>query len=495
VIGKVGRGRDVAGLLRYLFGPGRANEHADPHLVASWDGVPRLLEPQRLANGRRDLRRLSGLLDHPVMAAVRPPERPVWHCSVRTAAADRRLSDAEWAQVARDVVARTGLAPDGDDDACRWVAVRHADDHIHIVATLVRQDGRTEAARNDFYRLGEACRSAEETFGLTRTAPRDRTAARAASRAEHEKAGRTRRREPARTTLRRRVRVAAAQAATGEEFLQGLSDAGLLVRPRFSELDGTTLTGYAVALPGDSNGHGQPVWFGGGKLAADLSWPRVSARWPDTAQRGRQPRHEVSGHRVRLTADERATVWRNATRMSATAAHALRRLSGHDPVGAADLAEAAADVMAVTANVVEGRTGGPLTDAAAAFDRASRDLHAGPPAARRLSSAGQGLRAVARLLALTGSAQRDETAQVLALVAALAALADALAALRLAQERAAQAEAATAAARTLRQPRDPVRIDVGRRTPTPVIHSLARTVSSSTDPGQAGPRPARAARR
>jgi hypothetical protein len=494
MIGKVGRGRDVAGLLRYLFGRGRANEHTDPHLLASWDGAPTALEPPLLANGRRDVRHLSGLLDQPVMVATRPPDRPVWHCSVRTAPADRRLSDAEWARVARQVVVRTGIAPDHDDDACRWVAVRHAVDHIHIVATLVRQDGGVAGARNDYYRVGEACRWAENTFGLARTAPRDRTAARAATRAEHEKAGRALRREPPRSTLRRHVRLAAAESASAEEFLQRLSSAGVMVRPRRSELDGTTVTGYAVALPGDRNGHGQLVWFGGGKRAADLSWPRLSARWPDTPQRRHRLGAPVSGHHVPLTADERATVWRDVTQVSTNAAYAMRRLSSRDPVGAADIAQAAADVVAVTAHVVEGRAGGPLTDVAAAFDRASRDLHhAGT--ARRHTSAGHGLRAVARLLALTGAAQRDETAQILAMLAALAALAEALATLRHSQGRATQAQAAITAARVLRHPTTAGAVDAGRRTPRRVIHSLAGTASSSTDPRPARPRQTGPARR
>ena len=41
---------------------------------------------------------------------------------------------------------RTGLAPYGEeDDAVRWVAIRHGDDHIHLVAMLARQDGRRPA--------------------------------------------------------------------------------------------------------------------------------------------------------------------------------------------------------------------------------------------------------------------------------------------------------------------------------------------------------------
>jgi hypothetical protein len=111
VIGKVMRGRGVGGLLRYLFGPGRCNEHVDAHLVAAWDDNPGNLEPGWRADGRRDIRRLSGLLEQPLAVAVRPPTRPVWHCAVRTAPVDRRLTDGQWRDVARDIVARTGLAP------------------------------------------------------------------------------------------------------------------------------------------------------------------------------------------------------------------------------------------------------------------------------------------------------------------------------------------------------------------------------------------------
>ncbi len=81
------------------------------------------------------------------------------------------LSDAEWAQVAATVMDRTGLAPAGDDLGVRWVAVRHAADHIHLVATLARQDGTRPGIWNDFYRVREACQEAEARFGL-RSPPR-----------------------------------------------------------------------------------------------------------------------------------------------------------------------------------------------------------------------------------------------------------------------------------------------------------------------------------
>jgi hypothetical protein len=103
VIGKISaRGRRVAGLLYYLYGPGRSEAHTDPHLVAGWRD-PAELEAALRQDKRRDLRRLAGLLQQP-HAALGPRgfERPVWHCSIRTAPQDRVLSDSQWAQAARD---------------------------------------------------------------------------------------------------------------------------------------------------------------------------------------------------------------------------------------------------------------------------------------------------------------------------------------------------------------------------------------------------------
>jgi hypothetical protein len=67
VIGKVLRGSDVGGLLRYLYGRGRANEHVDPHLIASWDDAPAVLEPRVASSGRHDVRHLTGLLKQPLV--------------------------------------------------------------------------------------------------------------------------------------------------------------------------------------------------------------------------------------------------------------------------------------------------------------------------------------------------------------------------------------------------------------------------------------------
>ena len=289
MIGKVcPRGQDVAGLIRYLYGPGRREEHTDPHIIAGYRD-PADLEPPLRASGSRDFRRLAGLLRLPHDALGKwGYAKPVWHCSMRAAPEDRLLSDAEWAQIAGDVMHRTGLCPRGDqDDAVRWIAIRHGPDHIHLVAMLARQDRTRPRVHNERYRVRDACLAAEERYGLRSTAPADRTAARRPTRAETGKAARHGRGEPPRLTLRRHVSTAAASAASTGEFFARLDQSGVLVRLRYSTRNPGQVTGYAVALPGDTTKAGEPVWYGGGKLAADLTWPKLCQRWtrparPDT---------------------------------------------------------------------------------------------------------------------------------------------------------------------------------------------------------------------
>ncbi|MFG2245775.1 relaxase/mobilization nuclease domain-containing protein [Spirillospora sp. NPDC048823] len=290
LIGKVLRGKRVQGLIRYLYGPGRHGEHRDPHIVAGFRS-PGELEPGLHPDGTRDFRHLDGLLTQPLaLLGERNYRKPVWHLSVRAAPEDPSLSDQQWAEVANEIMARTGLAPDGDEDAVRWIAVRHADDHVHIVATLARADGVRPDVWNDGYRIRDGCRAMEERFGLRSTAPADRTAARRPKRAETEKALRVGRGEPARNVLRRHVAAAAAGARTEAEFFAALGAEGVLVRKRESTRVAGQITGYAVALSDDLGSSGRPVWFGGGKLASDLTLPQLRRRWTPEGAGGPPPR-------------------------------------------------------------------------------------------------------------------------------------------------------------------------------------------------------------
>src|SRR5260370_18108105 len=66
MIGKISapRGTRVEPLIWYLYGPGRHEEHTDPHIVAGWRHPAELEPPLRPAGGR-DFRLLTGLLRHP----------------------------------------------------------------------------------------------------------------------------------------------------------------------------------------------------------------------------------------------------------------------------------------------------------------------------------------------------------------------------------------------------------------------------------------------
>ncbi|MEU8258652.1 hypothetical protein AB0C06_30805 [Micromonospora inaquosa] len=154
-------------LLRYLFGPGERGEHDNPRLVGAWAraAVGGVHELARSAQGFSVVR-LSRLLDQPVAAAISPPRRPVWHCSVHNHPADPTLSDQQWGAIAAEFTAAVGLASPADDAGARWVAVRHGLDHIHIVATLVGQDGATVWTRNDYHRCQRLARDLERRLGL-----------------------------------------------------------------------------------------------------------------------------------------------------------------------------------------------------------------------------------------------------------------------------------------------------------------------------------------
>src|SRR5258708_40084856 len=71
VIGKVLRGRNVRRLLYYLYGPGLANEHADPHLVAGLSDLADL-EPERHPGATRDCGRTARQPEPALAAPARP---------------------------------------------------------------------------------------------------------------------------------------------------------------------------------------------------------------------------------------------------------------------------------------------------------------------------------------------------------------------------------------------------------------------------------------
>ncbi|MGV4927616.1 relaxase/mobilization nuclease domain-containing protein (plasmid) [Streptomyces sp. BHT-5-2] len=386
MVPKIRRGSRTYGLLVYLYGPGKRDEHIDAHLVGSWDGFAP--DPGRDTSPDPDpkvtLARLAAALDLRVkQAGEAAPAQHVWHCSVRTDPGDRMLTDAEWNTVARRLVHAVNLAPEDDPDGCRWIAVRHADDHIHILATMVRGDLRRPRMNYDFKKAQAECRRIEKEWNLRRLNPGDGTGSKTPTSAERFKAERTGRPEAPRDTLREAVRQSLAGAATEEEFFTRLRDAGLRVKLRHAP-SGDAI-GYNVALPGDRNRNREPIWFPGSKLAPDLSLPKIRLRLADgtadqtTSSAATRGRPEWSP-----PARER----RNATGVAERAATMFDR---DDDEAAAQLV-GVGELLDAVAQTSPAATRAELSAAARAFERATRShVRAERADTRAIRSAARGI--------------------------------------------------------------------------------------------------------
>ncbi len=350
-------GHSTRNTIAYLYKTGRGHDHTDPHLVAAWDAL--VPDPGRTDHPQQTLAQLVQALDLRVkQAGDRAPKGHVWHCAIRAAPEDPILTDEQWAEVARRIVHATGIAPAADPDGCRWIAARHAPDHIHIVATKMRGDLRRPRHWNDYHRADTELAKIETEWGLRAYDRGDRTAATRPTRAETEKAAR-RTGSPVtpRQKLRATVRTAAAHATSEDHFFALLAGADVLVDKRIA-LSGDAL-GYKVALAGDTNAAGEPIWFPGGKLALDLSLPKIRARLtgqtPDTpTTRQVQP----------------AERWRHTT-TALRNAHRTLHENGNPSAAQAELA-AAGELLDILPALTTGPARRELFAAAQTFERATR---------------------------------------------------------------------------------------------------------------------------
>ncbi|GAB3305727.1 hypothetical protein GCM10027427_35040 [Pseudoclavibacter terrae] len=315
------RGDRFAGLMTYLVGPGRANEHEEPHLVAGDGALMAWYDEAELS--RENALGIAKHLDQPRTAfGVEVAGGHVWHCSLSLRADEGQLTDEQWNRIATDFVSAMGFDDhEGTKAPCRWVAVRHGvstngNDHIHLAVNLVREDGTKTSFHHDYYRAQQAARALEVRYGLEELEsvreqratrgynPAEREAqARARARARHERERATSatpmpawdalsgsdrqariavelRLDEPRHVLAVRVRAAFTAAESEGEFVRRMRRSGLLVRPRFAEGRTDVVTGYSVA---ERPTHGErPIWYGGGQLGRDLTLPRLRAAWPDS---------------------------------------------------------------------------------------------------------------------------------------------------------------------------------------------------------------------
>jgi len=288
VITAAKKGSRTRGLVEYLFGPGRVEEHTNQRIVAAWSGVWEGLEaPDEV---QRAL--LTAELDAPLgtlrgLVGEQAPARHVYHVSISNHGEDRTLTDDEWALVAHTAAERLGFTETDVRAGVRWIAVHHGEasegrDHIHLQATLVREDGRPVHLSNDYRALREVAGEMRARFGLEVRTRDVGAGTPPLSRVEVQRQTETRR-ESDRERLRRTVRAVAPAARSESEFLVLAGEHGVIVRPRWETGTGrTSVVGYSVARP-SAPGPGEGlVWFGGGKFGRDLTLPALREGWaPD----------------------------------------------------------------------------------------------------------------------------------------------------------------------------------------------------------------------
>lgn len=464
------RGSNTYGLLRYLFGPGRANEHRDQHVVAAWD--PAWLHDDVVAPRPRGwLARLGREVDAAMTGhQVQVSGGHAYHVVLSVPQVDGALGDERWRPLAEDAVARMGLGPDAEGrGGCRWVAVHHGlskegNDHVHLVMNLVRGDGRIADTYRDWPRWRQWCLDVERRYDLTPTSPANKTAPRRPTRGETEKAVRLGLPVSSREYLRDVVRQAVVGSGSAEDFVELLTQqlGVACVKARWD--DAHRLTGYRVARMGDptSRPDGR-VWFTGSQLARDLSAPKLTQRWAAVQQGPSDRSHHVGGSGLaeRLTTLERAA--EAALRARDALAPEVRTTSSHsrtdpDQTDLVDgVAHATLDLLVATAKCADRFDPrslidvGPLTTAAHAYERAAMSPYRVQPSV--WAPVAVELRLAARQLIRAGALTKSGRTgvAVVALIVALAALVAEVAAWREQNQQLPQAVAARQSARLLNE--------------------------------------------
>lgn len=478
------RGDRTEGLMRYLLGPGRHTVHEDPRIIGGWIEPANMLgvdETGRVAYTEATRRdgttaqrpQVSGLaksmdarlqLGREAMRA----RKPVWHCVINNHPDDPVLSDDQWADIAERHVQAVGLQD------CRWAAVRHDDQGIHVVATLADSQGRRmDRLPREFERLGKARVAAEKQYCTVRTDPGTRTGGIAYKRHEMEKArredpaiGRTDGPVAAKIRLRRAMAAAAAGTNTPADFRARLGQYGVQAKWRFSDRNPGEITGYKVALEGHVNAEGDPVWYAASQIDKQLSWPKIQQAWHDRERMKIDPERSDAVLRNDYTA--RLRVAAKELRAGQGSANELK-------AGVADMATALAHTCPKQA---AGAAWGHYADNAWWASRTS----GGVGARRARSYTARSLSAAARALVVRHDGHGDEiytwaaiTAQLGETLRALADAHEAAGALRQAQQARAAGtfatdRAAIGGAPPQRQQRRPVARTAGaaltRRQPT-----------------------------
>jgi hypothetical protein len=284
VIPNITQGDRMSGLMVYLTGPGRANEHEDPRLVA---GDAALMAWHDDSELNRDVALdIANSLDRAKQFYGTDVDGGhVFHCSLSLSAEEGPLTDQQWGDIANDYMQAMGFTEDSGKAPCRWAAVRHGvskngNDHIHVVASMVRDDGTKWNAWKSKYKSQQVSRELEKKYGLNELGTV--RAERGFTPAEQEKARRQGKPEVERHTVARKVRACAAASVDEAEFVRRARQEGLLVRPRFAAGRSDVVTGYSVAERPPKGE--RAIWYGGNAMGRDLALPKLREGWASTPE-------------------------------------------------------------------------------------------------------------------------------------------------------------------------------------------------------------------
>jgi hypothetical protein len=349
----------MTGLIYYLLGPGKRNEHTNPHMVAgrggaverfmwSADNLVRVLskddalaiareldEPHVVHDvkvpwvdpKRKKAAMAEGYTETEAREVARVADANVWQCSLALRADEAELSDELWGKIATGFMREMGFDSfDPTDAGSRWVAIHHGksangNDHIHIAASMVREDGSLvklfvppapgKKPQGDGPRSSQVIQMLERKYNLQIDRD-DQAVSPSYHHAEVEtalqmrpnvdapavEAGRTadmpitevgkkakqQRGEPVRFELARRVRAAATAANDEADFVKLLAkQLDVVVRPRWSDTE-NKVVGYSVGLVPPTSDKasvdaGNVVWYSGTSLGRDLTITELRKQW------------------------------------------------------------------------------------------------------------------------------------------------------------------------------------------------------------------------
>jgi len=385
MIGKITTGSSGRRLIRYLFGPGKANEHTDQRVITS--GL--VLGGEALAGGNLSKQQIAdlgaGLNEAHELFGTDPKGGHILHLSLSLPPDDRNLSDDQWGEIANVAMTALGFESDGVQPGA-WVAVGHGtsvsgNQHVHIAASLVRIDGGRVNTWQSKKVLSGVCAEIETTYDLTVVEGRAGRGMPGMSRAELERTTREQRAEPPRVTLARIVRKASVASKDEAEFVRRLRGSGVLIRPRFETGGQDTVVGYSVALKAKDGE--LPVWFGGGKLARDLTLPSVRRSWDQSPENVGPAIAEWRA--TKAVAPGREAILGGPNEWHQAVADAERSVERLMAIPASDLAtwrgaaRETAGVFAAWSRRFEGDSPGPMAHASDALARSAQHRPDEPP--------------------------------------------------------------------------------------------------------------------